>query len=225
MAKYDRYKESVRETTLKLVEKGYMQGLGGNVSMLVPGEKAIVIIPSQKEYLTMTVDDVCVVDFNQNPIEDNGLMPSMETGLHIAVYKGRADASAVIHTHQVYASIFALINLPIPALFDEIAISIGSTVEVVPYGFTGSEQLLSNVAARLENRAQCYILQNHGALAIGSDLSKALRNAELLEKCAQIYYHALSTGRPISQLPAESQQMLQSLLQAKQDMEIAKKGM
>ena len=32
---------------------------------------------------------------------------------------------AVVHTHQAYASIFALINQPIPALFDEVALSIG----------------------------------------------------------------------------------------------------
>ncbi len=224
MGKYDRYKESVLQTTIKLVERGFVQGLGGNVSMLVPGEKAIAITPSQREYLTMTAEEICVVDFDLNPIEDNGLMPSLETGLHLAVYKGRQDASAVIHTHQIYASIFALINQPIPALFDEISISIGNTVEVVPYGFTGSELLLTNVAARLGNRAQCYILQNHGALALGADLAKALRNAELLEKCAEVYYHALSTGKPVTQLPQDSQDMLASLLMAKQDLEIAKKA-
>ena len=94
-----------------------------------------------------------------------------------------------------------LINTPIPALFDEVAFSLGQTVEIVPYALSGSPELVNNVAGKLSNNANAYILQNHGILALGKNLDKAILHAELLEKVAHIYYLALSTGKPINTLP------------------------
>lgn len=135
-----------------LVEEGYVQGLGSNVSMLVEKENVVVVTPSQREYRGMTVDEICVVDFDLNPVDGSGLKPSVETGMHMSVYRNRRDVGAVMHTHQIYASVFSLINRPIPCLFDEVASTIGPLVEVVPYGLSGSPQLVENVTQKLANR-------------------------------------------------------------------------
>ena len=223
MGKYEEYKKQVYDCTMDLVREGYIQGLGGNVSMLVDGEEVVIVTPSQREYNTMTIDDICVVDFDLKPVDDNGLKPSVETGMHVAVYKNRKDINAVVHTHQVYASVFAVINTPIPALFDEVASTIGPLVEVVPYGLSGSPQLLENVVSKLGNRGNCYILQNHGILALGADLQKAKRAAELLEKCARVYYRALATGKEITLLPDNMQELMGKIVMMKQDAEIKRK--
>lgn len=223
MGKYDDCKKKVYDCIMELVREGYVQGTGGNVSMQVEGEKLIVVTPSQREYNSITYEDMCVVDFELKPVEDNGIKPSVETALHLTVYKNRPDVSAVVHTHQQYASIFALINQPIPALFDEVASTIGPLVEVVPYSLSGSPQLAENVKSKLGNFSNCYILQNHGALALGHDLLKAKRNAELLEKCARVYYYALSTGKEVTLLPAEIQDLLNKIMIGKMNAEIARK--
>jgi L-ribulose-5-phosphate 4-epimerase len=223
MGKYDDYKKRVYDCTLELVREGYIQGLGGNVSMLVEGEDVIVVTPSQREYNSITVDDICVVNFDLKPVDDNGLKPSVETGMHVTVYRNRKDVSAVVHTHQIYASIFAIINMPIPCLFDEVASTIGPVVEVVPYGLSGSPQLIENVVSKLGNRGNCYLLQNHGILAMGADLLKAKRNAELLEKCARVYHGALATGKEITFLPENMQELMGKIVANKQDAEIKRK--
>jgi L-ribulose-5-phosphate 4-epimerase len=223
MGKYDDYRKRVYDCALDLVREGYIQGLGGNVSMLVEGEDVIVVTPSQREYNTLTVDDICVVDFDLKPVDDNGLKPSVETGMHVTVYRNRKDASAVVHTHQPFASIFALINTPIPCIFDEVASTIGPLVEVVPYGLSGSPQLIENVVSKLGNRNNCYILQNHGILALGADLHKAKRNAELLEKCAKVYYQALTTGKEITLLPENMRELMGKIVMNRQDAEIKRK--
>ncbi|TAL34591.1 MAG: class II aldolase/adducin family protein [Spirochaetes bacterium] len=224
MNAYAEQKHMVYECIMGLVRDGYVQGTGGNVSMLVPGTNLVAVTPSQVEYSAMSKDDICVVDFDLKPAEDTSFKPSMETPMHIAIYKNRPDVSAVVHTHQTYASVFSLIDTPIPALFDEAANAIGTLVEVVPYGLSGSAQLLQNVESKLGNRANCYILKNHGALALASTLAKARRNAELLEKSAKVYYFALSTGKPVSVLPDEVQDLLNQIMHATQDAEIAKKN-
>lgn len=224
MGKYDTYKQQVYDCMMALVREGYVQGTGGNVSMLVDGEDVVAVTPSQREYDTMTVDEICVVDFDLKPVVDNGLKPSMETGMHIAVYRNRKDVNAVVHTHQIYASVFALLNQPIPALFDEVAMTIGNLVEVVPYALSGSPQLMENVKSKLGNRANCYLIQNHGALAMGPDLAKAKRCAELLEKCAHVYSLALSTGKEVTLLPQNIQDLIGKIVAGKQDAEIKRKG-
>jgi L-ribulose-5-phosphate 4-epimerase len=223
MGKYDSYKKMVYDCIMDLVREGFVQGLGGNVSMRVDGEDVLVVTPSQREYSDMTVGEICVVDFDLKPLDNTRLKPSVETGMHISVYRNRKDVGALVHTHQIYASIFSLINQPIPALFDEVASTIGPVVEVVPYGLSGSPQLLENVTAKLGNRANCYIIQNHGILALGADLPKAKRCAELLEKCARVYYYALSTGKEVTLLPQEMQELMRKIVIGKQDAEIRRR--
>jgi glutamate-1-semialdehyde 2,1-aminomutase len=223
MGKYDAYKKMVYDCIMDLVRDGFVHGLGGNVSMRVDGEDVVAVTPSQREYSDLTASEICVVDFDLRPVDDTRLKPSVETGMHVAVYRNRKDVGAVVHTHQIYASIFSLINQPIPALFDEVVSTIGQVVEVVPYGLSGSSQLLENVTAGLGNRANCYILQNHGVLALGADPLKAKRCAELLEKCARIYYYALSTGKEVSLLPKEMQELMGRIVIDKQDDEIKRR--
>jgi L-fuculose-phosphate aldolase len=54
-------------------------------------------------------------------------------------------------------------------------------------------------------------MQNHGALNLGKTLEDAWKHAELLEKTAQAYYHALTTGKPVTTLPAETVQRVNAL--------------
>jgi len=131
--------------------------------------------------------------------------------MHAVVYRSRPDVNAVVHTHQIFGSVFALINHPIPALFDEVSFTLGPTVEVVPYGLSGSADLVSNVASKLVNNANAYVIQNHGIIALGKNLDKAMLAAELLEKVAHIYALALGTGKPVSELPATTREMAATL--------------
>jgi len=107
------------------------------VSVLIEGEEALAITPSSIDYFDLTENDICIVGFDSKPVEGEH-RPSIETGFHIAVYKNRLDVNAVIHTHQTFASIFTVLNRPIPALFDEQVLHLGNIIDVIPYGVSGS---------------------------------------------------------------------------------------
>jgi L-fuculose-phosphate aldolase len=202
MGQYDPEKLTVLSATHWLAEHGYLgkRSSGGNISVRVANQDAIAITPSGKPYLKMAVEDVSVVDLDGNLL-DGSLQPSIESGMHIGVYKHRRDVKAVIHTHQTYASVLSILNRPIPALFDEIIVEIGPVVDIIPYAFSGSAELVQNVVDKLSNQCHCYLIQNHGALSLGSDMERAMKNAELLENVARIYYHALATGLDVDELP------------------------
>ena len=204
MAKYISYKKNVLEASLWLSDQGYFgshRGSGGNVSVRI-SENAMAITPSSVQYQELSAADICVVGSDLSVIEGNAkLKPSVEAGMHSIIYKRRPDVHAIVHTHQIYGSVFGLINTPIPALFDEVSFALGQMVEIIPYALSGSPELVNNVAGELSNNANAYIIQNHGILALGKNLDKAILHAELLEKVAHIYYLALSTGKPVNTLP------------------------
>src|SRR5271168_1085461 len=225
MGRYDDYKQRVLRISRRLSGDGYFgskSGSAGNVSMLVDRENAVVVTPSRLQYDVMTVEDICVVDFDLARIEGER-EPSIETPMHVATYKARADVSAVVHTHQTFASALSILNEPIPPLFDEVTLAIGNVIDVVPYALSGSRELHDNVARKLANRCHCYILQNHGTLCIGIDLDRTFTFVELLEKSATIYMQALATGMPVTVLPEKTVAQLHAAVIARQDREIARK--
>lgn len=204
MTSYTDEKKNVLEASLWLSEQGYfgsLRGSGGNVSVRL-GDNAMAITPSSVRYQDLSVDDICVVGFDNKAIDVKaGLKPSIEAGLHGIVYSNRPDVNAVVHTHQIYGSVFAVLNQSIPALFDEVSFALGQSVDIIPYALSGSPELAAHVGSKLSNNANAYIIQNHGILALGKNLDKAILHAELLEKVAHIYCLALSTGKTVSALP------------------------
>jgi len=222
MTDFSAAKTTILQTAQRLTREGFLVGTGGNVSMRIEGEEMIAITPSGMDYLALSETDICIVDFERQLIEGEHT-PSVESGMHISVYKNRPDVNAVIHTHQVYPSVFALIGKSIPALFDEQVANLGNVVEVVPYGLSGSMDLLNNITAALGNQCNAFILQNHGALLLGLDMDQTARNVKLLDKAAHVYYLALVAGRQISPLPPKMEQTIFDLLKSEQRKEVRRK--
>ncbi len=200
MSHYQLQKQQIVETAQALVAKGYLMATGGNLSIRIPGEAAFAVTPSNYDYMKMTADDVCILDFNLNIIA-GALKPSVESALHAAVYVTRPDVNAVVHTHQVYASTLALIDKPIPALFDEQVRFLGRSVEIIPYAPSGTGFLKNAIVKHIKNHNNAYIMKNHGALCFGHDVERATHNVEILEKCAIAYLLALCTEQKVSKIP------------------------
>jgi ribulose-5-phosphate 4-epimerase/fuculose-1-phosphate aldolase len=216
VGEYDDYRDEVLRSSQWLSEQGFfgsLTGTGGNASVRIADRDIIVITPSGKSYRDMSVNDICVLDFDLNPLAGVA-SPSVEANLHLGIYKNRSEVHAVVHTHQTFAGIFSVINKPIPALFDEISLNIGDVVDIIPYAFSGTPELVENVVGKMSNGCYCYIMQNHGALCLGSTLDNAILNAELLEKVAEIYYFSLIAGQGISTLPDSSLDTIMKLRRA-----------
>jgi L-ribulose-5-phosphate 4-epimerase len=200
MNAFDVQKKQVVETAQTLVRKGYLMATGGNLSLRIPGQNAFAITPSNYDYFKMTRDDVCVLDFALNKIEGQ-LKPSVESAMHGAIYQVRPDVNAIIHTHQAYVSALTLIKAPIPALFDEQARFLGRSVDIIPYAPSGTGLLKNAVAKHVKNHNNAFMMQNHGALAFGHDMERAVHNVEILEKCALAYLLAICSERKITKIP------------------------
>ena len=200
MGQFDSAKALIVETARQLTTKGYLMATGGNLSVRIAGQPALAITPSNYDYMKMLPEDICVLDFEMNVLEGK-LKPSVESGMHAAIYRARPDVNAVVHTHQVYASALTLIQAPIPALFDEQTRFLGRSVNIIPYAPSGTGLLASTISRHVRDHNNAYMMQNHGALVFGGDMERAVHNVEILEKCSLAYLLALCTDRKISKIP------------------------
>jgi len=215
MSAFDTARQQVLATSQLLATKGYLIATGGNLSVRLPGGEGFAITPSNYDYLKMVPEDVCVLDFDLNVLAGER-KPSVESAMHAAVYRVRPDVHAIAHTHQVYASTLALIDAPIPALFDEQVRFLGRSVRVIPYAPSGTGMLKNVIARHLRGRDNAYLMQNHGALCLGTDVEQAAHNVEILEKCALAYLLALCTERKVTRIPLPVREIAFSKLRADQ---------
>jgi L-ribulose-5-phosphate 4-epimerase len=211
MSRFDEAKQQVIDISRKMVEKGFLIGTGGNVSVRIPGENRMAITPSSFDYMKMTLADVCIVDWDLTLLEGT-MKPSIESGMHAGVYIHRPDVNVVIHTHQVSASAVALTNRSIPSLFDEQVRYLGRSVDMVSYGLSGTDKLKENITRKLKNQCNAYIMKNHGALTLGSDPERAMLNVEVLEKTSGAFLLAYYTGERLTRIPPEIRELLFSKL-------------
>jgi L-ribulose-5-phosphate 4-epimerase len=216
MGQHNEAKQQVIDISRKMVEKGFLIGIGGNVSVRVPGENRMAITPSGYDYMKMELEDVCLVDWEMTLLEGT-LKPSIESSMHAGVYQHRPDVNVIIHTHQVSASAVALINRSIPGLFDEQVRYLGPSIDMVSYGLSGTDKLRDNIIRKLSNNCNAYIMKNHGALTLGSTPERAMLNVELFEKCAAAFLLAYFTGERITRVPSEIRDLLFSKLRKDQE--------
>ncbi len=177
----------------EMLEAGLVIGSSGNASQRIGDTETVAITPSHVDYTVLEPIDVMVVDL-EGEVVDGDRNPSSECPMHLAVYKAREDAGAIIHTHSIYASALAVLGLPLPPIIDEFVIYLGGQVEVGKYGMPGGEDLAKNAVEALGPR-NAALLANHGAICCAATLRKAYHNALLLERVAQIYLLALSANK------------------------------
>jgi L-fuculose-phosphate aldolase len=192
--------EAVLKATHDMVAKGLVSGTAGNVSGRMP-DGNVVMTPSSIPYDTMTVEDLAVVDLDGKQI-DGRHGPTSEKALHLACYRSYDEVGGVLHCHATYASMFALVRKPIPAVIEEFVIYVGGDVPIAAYQPTGSDELADEIATHLGDRSVA-LMANHGMLAIGRDTDDALHTALCVEHNARIIWGARSLGEPVP-IPDES---------------------
>ena len=207
MSRWQEEKHIVLEAARQLPARGLVVGTAGNLSLRLPadsGRELLAVTPSARYYDTLAAEDIQVVDFAARPVEGD-LPPSIETKLHIGIYRARPAAGAVVHTHSVYASALAVAGRGIPAVLEDQVAFLGGDIRVAGAAPAGSDEEVERIIAALEGRSAA-LLPNHGAVALGRDMREAVTAAEILEKTAQSYLLALGAGNA-NPLPAATLRM------------------
>jgi L-fuculose-phosphate aldolase len=81
-------------------------------------------------------------------------------------------------------------------------LGLGGALRVADYACYGTDQLAENVVKALEFK-QAALMRNHGSIAVGPTLAKAVENLELCEWAAETYHHALLASAITGRAPRE----------------------
>jgi len=176
-------KKEVAYFMQRLYEQKLTTCSGGNISFKIDDEN-ILITPSQIDKARLTASQIGIMslDGKNNTPE---LKPTMESGMHLSIYKKRPDVKAIVHAHPTYATSFSATDKKVNCkLTGEARFVIGDPA-YTEYALMGSEELAEIVSEATIN-ANVVVMKNHGVLAVGETLLQAFDRLEVFEASAKI---------------------------------------
>lgn len=185
-------RQSVIDTALELTRSGLSPQQSGNVSLRW-GE-GFLITPTGMSYHDLLPDDIVQMDFAGVAMVGQR-KPSSEWHMHAAIYAARADAQAIVHAHSDYAVSLAVMDRDIPPFHYMVALLGGRDIRCAAYATFGTAELGVHAVSALEGRKAC-LLSHHGQIALGSDISEALKFAHEVEILSAQFWRALQIGEP-----------------------------
>lgn len=180
---------------------GLNQGTSGNISARY-GDR-LLITPSAVPYDEMTPEMIASIAVDGvGGAWDGPLKPSSEWRFHRDIAQARPDVGAIVHTHAIYCTTLAIARRPIPAVHYMIAAFGGTDIRCADYATFGTEALSKAVLVAMAGRNAC-LMANHGMIAAGADLERAMWLAVELETLARQYFNTLQIGGPVLLSDAE----------------------
>jgi len=169
----------------KVYEKEFVSAYDGNISAKNSPD-TFLITRSGICKGEVTSDDILEIDANGKVINGIG-KASAENKLHLYAYSKRPEINAVIHCHPVYASAFAAFGEGLTKhVFPEVILTLGK-VPLCEYATPSTDELSKTLEPYI-NYSWAFLLGNHGALTLGTDLKDAYFKMEKLEHTAKIIF-------------------------------------
>lgn len=176
------------KTSIKTYERGLVGGTGGNVSARLD-QSRFLITPSGVSLGDTTVDNIIKVNLETlDWIPNEPYIPSKEYKFHAAIFKARPDINGIVHCHPPYATAYAVRKMDIPTVTD--AAFKQPPAPHVDFSPSGTDALAEKVAkaAQEDQSFRIIMLDQHGIIAVGTDLVQAYNFADLNEEMARIAY-------------------------------------
>lgn len=192
----------------RLHANGWVANHDGNVSVKLTGNRLLITATAISK---ADVDDakLLIVDLSGKVLEGRR-KPFSELELHLAIYRARPEAEAVIHAHPPVATAFGLVGLELsPIAIPEIVVSLGDKIPTLPRGMPKDPAALERVGAAAK-QYDAMLLTGNGALTWGTSLEMALLRMELVEHYAKILSAAKPLGPVTPLAPAEVAKLLEA---------------
>jgi L-fuculose-phosphate aldolase len=187
---YDHRREIIANC-LKMNSSGLNQGTSGNLS--VRWADGMLVTPSGIAYDALQPEDI--VYMNLDGSYDHPLAASSEWRFHRDIYVAKAEVGAVVHAHPTHCTALAIRGMEIPAVHYMIACAGGPNIRCAGYHTYGTAELSRAAIEAMRDRS-CCLLANHGMIATGANLAKAMWLAIEMETLARQYIMALQLGGP-----------------------------
>ena len=179
---YEQEREQVAYFMRRLYHQFLTTTSGGNISCRLP-DGNILITASQSDKCNQSRETVGILTPDGKNLTPE-LKLSIESGIHLSIYRNRPDVSAIVHAHPVTATFFCTTDVPLNMHLTAEAYAVAGDIIRIPYALMGSPELAELVAEYMKN-CDCGLMENHGVIAVGKSLLNAFDKMELLENAAK----------------------------------------
>ena len=171
-ARINELKDQICDVCHKMWQLGWVAANDGNVSARLD-DGTFLCTPTGMSKSFITPEKLLRVDKDLKVLEgQEGLRPSSEMKMQLRCYEKRPDVMCVVHAHPPGATGFAVAHkaMDMYNMIEDVAV-IGS-VPLTPYGTPSTTEVPDAIEPYLEEH-DVMLLENHGALAVGSDVITA----------------------------------------------------
>jgi L-fuculose-phosphate aldolase len=204
-SKIDLMRKEIIEVGRRIYNRGYVASNDGNISARINKDR-ILITPTGVSKGFMKPEDLIIVDLNGKKFTGKKNQSS-ESNMHLQIYKDRPDVFSVCHAHPPYSTGFAVAGIPLDKMIlPEVIISLGK-IPIVEYGTTGTDELYGMISKYIKD-FDAFLLENHGALTVGSSIFNTYHKMETLEHAAKIQFIAKQLGNVNTLNPKQSKQLI-----------------
>lgn len=169
-----------------------------HLSVRIPDENALLILPFGTSFNEITPDNLVKVDFEGNVLESKAGFQINKNGTtaHRAIYKNLSNINCILHTHSLYGT--ALSNLEVDFMFlDQLSMMFYNRVGYHDFEklfITDNEQI--SLIKDMQDK-NSMILKNHGLITVGTSITEAFWFHYYLEKSCQLQMLTMSAGQKI----------------------------
>jgi len=175
----------------KVYEKEFVSAYDGNLSART-SHGTILITRSAVCKGEITAADILEIDLNGNVLSGSGKI-STESKLHLFIYRNRKDVNAVVHAHPVYSTAFASTRNSLDRpVFPEVILTLGR-IPLCKYATPSTDELPDSLKNYV-SYANVFLLENHGAVSVGTTIKQAYFRMEKLEHAAKTIFIATELG-------------------------------
>jgi L-fuculose-phosphate aldolase len=188
-----RCRREIIRTAHALAEQGTMPGTSGNVSVRI-GPNRVLITPTGRSKSMIRPSDLVMVDMEGDAVSGTA-QASSELGMHLFIYRHRMDVRAIVHAHPPISTAFACTGRALDQVLCQEAVMTVGTVPLAAYATTGTNEVGTQLREYLDHH-EAILMENHGVVCYGKNLSEAFQRTETLEHLAYVHLIAHQLGSP-----------------------------
>lgn len=180
-------REAICRFGKSLFDRGLTFGSSGNISVRLD-DGGWLMTPTNVSMGMLDPAELSRLDAQGRHVD--GLKPTKETFLHLAMYEGRPQEGAIVHLHSTHSVAVSL--LPdldpadlLPPVTPYYVMRVGK-LALVPFHVPG-DPAVGDAIKGLAGDHSAVLLANHGPVVAGKSLDAAVYATEELEETAKLF--------------------------------------
>lgn len=171
----------------------------GNASVLCEDNKHIIIKPSGVDFDKLTFSQLCIIELYTGKLV-SGMKPSVDTAIHLEIYKAFPEIKSIIHSHSKFATSWAQALRTIPILgtthADYFLTDIPVARQLEKFELEEYEKSLGQSVVDYYQHKKinplnipAILLPGHGVMVFSDSPKRTLECAIVLEEIAEMAYY------------------------------------